>query len=265
MDKNNTLTVPMAIVVAGLLIAGAVFLSGKGSSAPIANGNDNQAAVALSRDMNIKPASAGEHLRGNPDAPIILVEYSDTECPFCKRFHATLGEMMNEYGKNGKVAWAYRHFPLDQIHSKARKEAEATECAASLGGNDKFWQYLDRLYEITPANNGLDLAELPKIATQTGLNSSEFKTCLDSGRFAGKVEENYQDGVTGGVRGTPGNFVISKTAISEETQNKVLALASQYPPETVVWSNDGKIVFLNGALPYSFIKGALDLMLAEAK
>jgi len=117
--------------------------------------------------INMKPVSDGDHILGDKNAPVKIVEFSDTECPFCKRFHTTMQQVVKD--NNGQVAWVYRHFPLDQLHSKARKEAEATECAAELGGNEKFWAYLNRLMEVTPANNGLDPAELLTIASYAGL------------------------------------------------------------------------------------------------
>jgi len=159
---------------------------------------------------NVTPVSSKDHIRGNPNAPVKIVEYSDTECPFCKKFHESMKQVIGEYGKNGKVAWVYRHFPLDQLHSKARKEAEATECAAELGGNDKFWSYLDRLMEVTPANNGLDPAELPKIAEYVGLDKNKFNECLSSGKYAQKIEEHVQDAVATGGQGTPWSIVIGK-------------------------------------------------------
>lgn len=112
----------------------------------------------------------GDHVLGNPNALVTIIEFSDTECPFCKKFHETMRKIIDEYGKDGKVKWVYRHFPLDQIHSKSRKEAEATECATEQGGNEKFWEFINKIYEITPSNNGLDPAELPKIAKSIGLN-----------------------------------------------------------------------------------------------
>lgn len=121
---------------------------------------------ALKGDKGVKdkialdPVTEKDHISGNPQAELMLVEYSDPECPFCKRFHETMMQVMKEYGTQGKVAWIYRHFPLDAIHSKARKEAEAIECAGELGGNDKLWAYLNKLEEITPANNQLDPALL---------------------------------------------------------------------------------------------------------
>ena len=147
---------------------------------------------------------------GNPKAPIMIVEFSDTECPYCKTFHATMHQVIDTYGKTGKVAWVYRHFPIDNIHSKARKEAEATECAAELGGNDGFWKYLDNLYKITPSNNELDLSLLPKIAEDSGLDKEKFVTCLDSGKYADKVEKDYQDAVAAGGQGTPYPVIITK-------------------------------------------------------
>ncbi len=109
------------------------------------------------KDLKLDPVTDKDHIAGNAQADIIIVEYSDTECPFCKKFHETMIQVMDEYGKSGKVAWVYRHFPLDALHKKARKEAEATECAAELGGNDKFWEYLNLMMKITPANDQLDL------------------------------------------------------------------------------------------------------------
>lgn len=113
-------------------------------------GDKGAAKIALD------PVTEKDRIAGNPQADLTIVEYSDPECPFCKRFHETMMQAMDEYGKQGKVAWVYRHFPLDAIHSKARHEAEAIECAGELGGNDKFWEYVNTLYKITPSNNQLD-------------------------------------------------------------------------------------------------------------
>ncbi|KKT87007.1 MAG: Sodium/proton antiporter [Parcubacteria group bacterium GW2011_GWA2_46_10] len=87
----------------------------------------------------------GDHLRGSIDAPVVLIEYSDLECPYCKRFHPEVKQMIEKYGD--KIVWAYRHFPLEAIHSSARPLAEGSECAAQLGGNDKFWEYVDYVFE----------------------------------------------------------------------------------------------------------------------
>ena len=202
------LSVPLAIVFAGLLIAGAVLYTGRGNSgAGVAKQPTVQADPSLD---NMRPVSDKDHIRGNPKAEVFVVEYSDTECPFCKQFHKTMKEVINEYGDKGKVAWVYRHFPLDQLHSKARNEAVALECANELGGNDKFWEYTDRIYEVTPANNGLDPAELPKIAAFVGLDIQKFNTCLASGKYDKKIEDDVQNATAIGGRGTPWSVVVSK-------------------------------------------------------
>src|SRR3989344_8831460 len=179
----NKLSIPVAIVIAGALIAGGIYLSSLKSANIVAvNNQQPQQVVQQTGDLEqMKPVTAEDHIRGDINAPVKIVEYSDTECPFCKRFHNTMKQVVAEYGS--QVAWVYRHFPLDSLHEKARKEAEATECAAELGGNEKFWAYLDRLMEVTPSNDGLDSAELPKIAAYVCLDVTQFNTCLSSGKY----------------------------------------------------------------------------------
>ena len=111
-------------------------------------------------NIDIPPITEKDRLYGNPNAEIKIVEYSDTECPFCKQFDATLNAIMAQYKDGGKVAWIYRYFPLDGLHLKARHEAEALECAFEIGGNDKFWEYKTEIFKVTPGNDGLDPALL---------------------------------------------------------------------------------------------------------
>lgn len=155
---------------------------------------------------NVDKLRSKDHVRGNRNARILLIEYSDLECPFCKRFHPTAQQIVDNY--KGQVAWVYRHFPLDQIHAKADKEAEAVECARELGGEDGFWKLTDKIFEVTPSNNGLNLDDLPKLANQVGLDGDKLKSCIDSGKFAEYVEADYQGGIKAGITGTPGNILL---------------------------------------------------------
>ncbi|OGC47664.1 hypothetical protein A2886_02700 [candidate division WWE3 bacterium RIFCSPHIGHO2_01_FULL_42_13] len=95
---------------------------------------------------NLDPISPDEHVRGSANANIVLVEYSDFECPFCQQFHPTVKQAMENYGD--KFAWVYRQFPLESIHPSARGAAAASECVAQEGGNDAFWDYADALFEV---------------------------------------------------------------------------------------------------------------------
>lgn len=171
----------------------------------------------------MQPVTTADHIRGDPDAPIMIVEYADFECPFCKSFQDTMKQISTEYGN--QVAWVYRHFPLDQIHSKARTEAIASECAAALGGTEAFWEFSDRFFERTPSNDRTPIdTVLPQIAEEIGLDRTQFAACLVSGTYDAHVEENVQDaGATGGT-GTPWSIVVSKSG-----KKYPLAGAQPYP------------------------------------
>lgn len=157
-----------------------------------------------------------DHIRGDlAKAKVAVIEYSDFECPFCKRHHPTMQQVMDSY--KGDVVWVYRHFPLG-FHANAQKEAEASECANELGGNDAFWKYADTVFDRTAAGgDGFPLENLAPLAKEIGLNEDKFKSCLDSGKYAQHVRDEMDAGAAAGVQGTPGNFVLNlKTKESVE-------------------------------------------------
>ncbi|MBI3306118.1 thioredoxin domain-containing protein [Candidatus Nomurabacteria bacterium] len=96
-------------------------------------------------EKQLKPVSPDDHILGSADAKIIVVEYSDLDCPFCKTFHNTMHRIVKE---NTDVAWVYRHFPIPKLHPNAKRKAEETECASEQKGNDGFWKYTDKVFEI---------------------------------------------------------------------------------------------------------------------
>lgn len=218
-EKHGFLTEPKAILIGAVIISLSILMHGGiikvggarvGSTAPA---QPTAQAPAAPNQVPpepvagpVEPLKAEDHVRGDRKARILLFEYSDLECPFCKRFHPTAKQVVDSY--KGQVAWVYRHFPLDQIHSKADKEAEAVECAKDQGGEDTFWKMTDKIFEVTPSNNGLNLDDLPKLAGDIGLNSSTLKTCLDAGKYAAHVEADYQGGIKAGITGTPGNILL---------------------------------------------------------
>lgn len=231
-SKVAAYATPLAIIFAGLIIAGTVVYSVGKNNTPTDAARNTEPEQTGSLEA-LKPIAATDHVLGDPKAQVTIVEFSDTECPFCKRFHETMHQAVKEY--DGKVAWAYRHFPLDQLHPKSRKEAEATECAGEQGGNAKFWAYLDRLFAVTPSNNGLDPAELPKIAAYVGLDVTKFNDCLASGKFAKHIQENVDEAVATGGNGTPWSILIAP---------------------------NGKKYAINGAQPYENVKQLIDAVLA---
>lgn len=226
----------MAIVVAGALIAGAVYLSAGSGAAGNSLPQDGGRATGDLEQM--KPITANDHIRGSLDAPVKIVEYVDMECPFCKRFHPTMQRAMDEYGNTNRVAWVYRHFPLDQLHPvKARKEAVASECANELGGNDTFWKFVDRFFELTLSNNQTDIdTVLPQIAREIGLDESKFSSCLASGKFDKHIQDDLDNATATGGQGTPWSIVVTKSG-------------KKYP--------------LSGAQPYEAVKQLIELALQE--
>ncbi len=204
-NSKNQSQIAGAILIVGIMIAGAILLKGNMAPNPIVSNNQQQEAV---KKIDIKPISQDDHILGNPNAKIIIVEYSDTECPFCKVFHYTMQKIVDN--NQGQVAWVYRHFPIDSLHQKAFHEAEATECAWEQGGNDAFWKYTNRLFEVTTSNDGLAASELPKIAQYVGLDVTAFNACLSSGKYKEKVAADVTDGGQAGVRGTPSSFILVK-------------------------------------------------------
>jgi protein-disulfide isomerase len=207
--KYNPYLIPIAIVVAGIIIAGAILYAQN----PRLTGfekKENTAQAPLPSEGNVPSenkkvkltVTERDHIRGNPSAPVTIVEYSDFQCPFCERFHSTLQQILADYPD--KIRWVYRHFPLDQLHPEARPAAEASECVAEQKGNDGFWQFADSLFE-NQSKLGKNLYK--ELAKSMGLNMAQFEDCLSSRKYKDRVEADLKEGINFGVNGTPGNFV----------------------------------------------------------
>lgn len=267
MQNQTPLTVPVAIIVAGIIIAGGIIASRYVSPTNVPAAGTQ----AQTTNITLPPVTAADHIIGQTDANIVLVEYSDTECPFCKVFHGTMHTLISEYGPKNQLAWVYRHLPLykpnangQSLHSKAGKESEATECAFDQGGNDAFWKYIDLLYQTTPSNNGLDPAQLSVIANKVGLDPKAFGGCMLSNKFQAKVDAQYDEAFAAGAQGTPYNILILKKPLSEKARQQVFndivkAVAksspgSSVPADLVRFSDDGSKITFSGALPIDLMK-----------
>jgi len=147
--------------------------------------------------------------KGNPDAPVTVVEFSDFQCPFCSRFYTqTLPALQENYIDTGKIKLVYRDFPLDNLHPNARPAHIAAECADEQG---KFWEYHDILFENQGQWNRLssvDLsAQLNQYATSMELESASFDSCLSSKSMADEVNADYLQAAQYGASGTPTFFI----------------------------------------------------------
>jgi protein-disulfide isomerase len=137
-------------------------------------------------------------LRGDPKAPVMVVEFSDFQCPYCRQVEPTLKQLLAKYPD--KVSLAYRDFPIPSIHPQAELAAEASRCALEQG---KYWEYHDQLYN----NSNLERAGLLDDAHVVKLDEKQFDSCLASGKYKADVDRDVKEGTQAGVSGTPGFFV----------------------------------------------------------
>lgn len=149
---------------------------------------------------------ATDHFVGDRSAPVKIVEYAEVECPYCKKLQPILLRVMNEY--DGKVSFVYRHFPLT-IHPKSFTEATALECVAEEKGDEGFFIYLEKLYAASPSNNNIDLAVLPRLAKEMGIQEETFSKCLASDRYRERILRDVETGIGLNVDSVPHLIVIA--------------------------------------------------------
>ncbi len=196
--------------------------AGNGAPAQVIPSPGDTAPVAIT----VKEVTDDEHIRGNKNAKITLVEYSDFECPFCGRFTPTVDAVLENYPDDVRVV--YRHFPLRSIHADAAPAANASECAGEQG---KFWEFHDKLF----ANQtDLSTATYSQYAKDLGLNVSKFDDCVSSDKYATAVQEDEASAQAAGGRGTPYSILIGP---------------------------DGQTVPVSGAQPFSVVDAAIQHML----
>ncbi|PID70106.1 hypothetical protein CSB37_03800 [bacterium DOLZORAL124_38_8] len=262
---ENKLLLPISIIVSSLIIAGALVFFGmqyqnnnpKNLDAAIEKGiekyiakqeakmkEEREKAIAAKKAeqakkiKNLPKVNENEYVAGAEKANITIVEYSDFECPFCKRFSETMSTVMKDL--DGKVNRVFRHFPLPFHGDLAVEQAKAVECVGKLGGAEKFWKFNELVFKTTKSNIGMKAEELPTLAVKVGVNKAKFNTCLKDEAIAAKVQADIESGQKSGVEGTPASFIVN---------NKT-----------------GKVEFVNGMLPAAAMKAKIEaVMKDEAK
>jgi protein-disulfide isomerase len=232
------LMIPVSIVLAGIFVGAGLYFSagtGGGATAP-APSAPAQAAQADNTDK-VKPISAeDDYFKGDIDAPIQIVEFSDYDCPFCSRFHDVMNAVVEKYPDD--VVWTYRHFPIEQLHPQAPAVAIAAECVGELEGNDAFWSFTDAYFQARGAQDGTAHDVLiPRLALAAGVTQADFTTCFESGDMTARVQADMQNAGETGGRGTPWSILIGPS---------------------------GKTYPINGALPQSSIEQLISVAKAEA-
>jgi protein-disulfide isomerase len=236
---QSTYGIPIAIVVAAALVATAIYF--KDTNTPAGQTPDATTQTQQTPNVTTVPVQASDHIRGNPNAPIVLIEYSDLDCPFCKAFHETMKQLMDNYGSSGKVAWVYRHLPLEALHPDAPKLAEASECVTEQAGNDGFWKFIDQVFEGRGTNEETDMSKLPTYAANAGASdSNKFQLCLSSDKYKDKIAASIKEAVAanGGQKGLG-------------------------TPFTLVFVGNQYIGPIQGAQPYSIVKQNIDRIITQ--
>ena len=191
----NQSQIASAIVLAGLIIAGAILIKDK--PMPNTDKTSEKAPVAI---------SSSDRVRGDRNAKLTVILYEDFQCPFCGRFHADAEKMIVEdYVNTGKANFVYRDFAF--LGNESIKSAEATWCA---NDQDKFWEFHDYLYEHQNGENtgAFSNVNLKSFAKVLGLDQKRFDDCLDTGKYTNKVNESTSEGRKAGVIGTPKGFIL---------------------------------------------------------
>jgi len=203
--NNSTTTIVGAIILAGVLIAGAVIYTKKPTSVePQTAGVEG----ALRPENKI---TYNGHFIGNPDAGITLTNYFDINCGHCINFHKTMEALIEKHGKDGKLRWISKHFALNPVSAK---EAEAVECATEIGGEEMYWKFLEKLMTTPMPTQNKVISEMIETAEELKINKDEFKTCLESGKYISSIEMSGQEAVSLGARGTP--FSVIETRSGEK-------------------------------------------------
>lgn len=205
-------TAILALGTIGFILLGTCTLKGSCSIGSFASGananiaantgtNTDTTGTAPTPSANVPAVSKDDHIRGNANAKITIIEYSDFQCPYCGAFHPTLNKVMAQY--KDKVRWVYRHFPLS-FHPNAQPAALASECASEQG---KFWEFADAMF----ANqDSLSDDYYKKLATDNKLDLNKFNSCYTSKKYLSKITAQAQAGGAAGVDGTPGTFIIDQ-------------------------------------------------------
>lgn len=214
MDQKPNYAIPVSIVIAGCVIALAIYFRGAPQTS-----NSGPDLVPV---INFSVSSPNDHYLGaDPKtAKILLVVYSDLECPFCKIFHRAVTPIITSASD---ISLIYRHYPIDSNHKQARAEAEYAACVGKTAGQNAYWSFVDSVFETTKSNDGLDLKTMPDLASKAGATVETVETCVKDGSGKAIVEADGKTGNASKLTGTP--FVIAY----DKSTGKAISLMESKP------------------------------------
>lgn len=226
-EKKTRLTTPVAIILAAVILG----ISHLGYGA-LVGGTSPSAPLTTFKG---KTVDASDLATGNTKSKVIVMEYSDTECPFCAQLQPTIKQLKEEY--QDKVSFVYRYFPLTQIHPNAFEEARAVFCVGTIAGSEKRAEYIDMLFseKMSKKNMTLQTGTKERFAKNLGIDEKTFSGCMSDQVSSDAINASIQDGVAAGVQGTPATFVLIKNKKGYDV-----------------------VSLVDGARPYEYIKAVID-------
>jgi protein-disulfide isomerase len=228
------LMIPVSIVLAGIFVGAGLYFSN--SAGPSTAAAPAAAVAADSTDKVIPVSAEDDYFKGDINAPIQIVEFSDYDCPFCSRFHDTMNAVVEKYPED--IVWTYRHLPIEQLHPQAPAVAIAAECVGELGGNDAFWSFSDSYFAVRGAGDQTSHDVLiPRLVLEAGIDQTAFTTCFESGDMTARVQADMTNAAETGGAGTPWSILIGPS---------------------------GKTYPINGALPQSSLEQLIEIAKSEA-
>jgi protein-disulfide isomerase len=230
-NNINSWLIPIAIIIGFSLLAVALYLSSNRNYSP----TTATQPITSNSDARIRPVDETDFIKGNPNAPILIVEYSDYDCPFCKMFHETMNRIMNEYGVTGKVGWVYRQFPLTELHPNSARISRNALCIGQLAGNEAFWRFSDLVFQERNNTEPTNITRLPDYAERLGVKQEDLFRCLQDEATEKRLLRDIEDAVNVGFKSTPHSFVI---------------VGNQIAP-------------IEGAQPYEAIKSIIDSLITQ--
>lgn len=203
-EKKFELNPSISIIIAGVIVAGAIVFVNRYPAAQPADAAAAAAGTGTTAGTNVPAPSSSDHIVGSPTAPIVLVEYSDFQCPYCQMIYPELKDIVSK--SNGQIAWVMRDFPLYQIHPNALPAANAAECIAAQLGNSAWWQFAD---DDFANQSDIGTSFFSAEAQKLGANMTEYNSCVAASTYESKIEAQIAEAEANGGTGTPYTVVIN--------------------------------------------------------
>jgi protein-disulfide isomerase len=240
----------IATIIALVIVGGSIWYTQFRNDPEISFENTSKDQKELLKD--IRGVQSDDHVRGNPDAKLVFIVYSDFGCPFCNKFHKTMEQIIEKYGRSGDVAWVFRHVPLVQLHPQANVYALASECVAKHAGNQGFWKFSDSLFDAKKPDSEVSAQDIVTLAQTAGVGADTFTSCMESNELQDRVTRDFDEARAAGAEGSPYTVIVTPNdrvsfggarpyvavASATETILKTIGITTLERPDTAASASD---------------------------